>query len=117
MLMKALKSVQQMFTGRLQASSSEPAGDGSQYLVPAGTTFSQILDYVHGSGELWPMDLYQAGLPLSRDVAVSFATLNRCVTLISGTVSKLITGGGLYVVDADGRTRNSRRVQRVLEVR
>ena len=116
MLMKALKSVQQMFTRRLQASSSEPAGDGSQYLVPAGTTFSQILDYVHGSGELWPMDLYQAGLPLSRDVAVSFATLNRCVTLISGTVSKLITGGGLYVVDADGRTRNSRRVQRVLEV-
>ena len=39
------------------------------YLVPAGTTWSPILNYVHGTGDPWLFDLYKAGLrsrPISR---------------------------------------------------
>ena len=85
----------------LQAS-ADGASSGGRY-VPADTTWSQILDYASGAGDAWPLDFYRAGLPISRDVAVSYATLNRCVTLIAGTVAQLITGGTLRVVDQDGR--------------
>ena len=85
-------------------------------LVPASTTWSQILDYASGSGELWPFDLYQAGVPISRNTAVSYATLNRCVTLISGMVAGLVTGGNLRIVDSDGRRRRGRREDSVLEI-
>ena len=50
-----------------------------------------------------------AGLPISRNTAVSYATLNRCVTLISGMVAGLVTGGNLAIVDPDGRRRRGRR--------
>ena len=74
----------------------------AERLVPAGTTWSQILDYASGSGGI---DFDQAGLPISRNTAVSYATLNRCVTLISGMVACLVTGGNLGIVDPDGRRR------------
>ena len=100
---------------RIEAS-AEGSGSEGGYLVPAGTTISQILDYVHGSGDLWPLDMYKAGLPVNRDIAVSYATLNRCVTVISGAIAQLIAGGHLSVVDGNGRRRLSRRADRVLEV-
>ena len=90
--------------------------DRNGWLVPANTTWSQIMDYASGSGDLWPFDLYQVGLPLTRDVAVAYATLNRCVTLTAGAVAQLVCGGGLRIVDSDGRRRTSRRADRVLEV-
>ena len=98
----------------LQAS-ADGASSGGRY-VPAETTWSQILDYASGAGDAWPLDFYRAGLPISRDVAVSYATLNRCVTLIAGTVAQLITGGNLRVVDQDGRRRTGRQANRVTEV-
>ena len=49
-------------------------------------------------------DFDQTGLPISRNTAVSYATLNRCVTLILGC-GELITGGKLAIVDPDGRRR------------
>ena len=93
--------------------SADGASSGGRY-VPAETTWSQILDYASGAGDAWPLDFYRAGLPISRDVAVSYATLNRCVTLIAGTVAQLVAGGTLRVVDADGRRRTSRQAERVL---
>ena len=74
------------------------------------------MDYASGTADAWPFDLYRAGLPISRDVAVSYATLNRCVTLIAGTVAQLITGGNLRVVDQDGRRRTGRHAERVTEL-
>ena len=85
----------------------------AERLVPAGTTWSQILDYASGSGGI---DFDQAGLPISRNTAVSYATLNRCVTLISGMVACLVTGGNLGIVDPDGRRRRGRREESLLEV-
>ena len=85
----------------------------AEHLVPAGTTWSQILDYASGSGAF---DFDQAGLPISRNTAVSYATLNRCVTLISGMVAGLVTGGNLAIVDPDGRRRQGRRENSLLEV-
>ena len=41
------------------------------YLVPAGTTWSPILNYVHGTGDPWLFDLYKAGLPVTPDISVS----------------------------------------------
>ena len=102
---------------KIEAAAEGPDAEQSGgYVVPADTTWSQILDYSRGSGDLWPFDFYQAGLPISRDVAVSYATLNRCVTLIAGTVAQLVTGGNLRVVDQDGHRRESRQTRRVLEV-
>ena len=109
LLTRALQAV-----GLQRMEQSSTAGGG--HLVPAGTTISQILDYVSGSGDLWPLDLYRAGLPLTRDIAVSYATLNRCVTVISGAIAQLIAGGHVYVVDGTGRRRMSRRAERVVEV-
>ena len=95
--------------------SADGESSGGRY-VPAGTTWSQILDYASGAGDAWPLDFYRAGVPIGRDVAVSYATLNRCVTLIAGTVAQLVAGGTLRVVDADGRRRTSRQAERVLEL-
>ena len=95
------------------------AGDGGGYggpLVPAGTTIGQILDYVGGSGDNWPLDFYSFGLGVSRNSAVTYAPLYRAVTLIACVVGNLITRGNLSVVDPDGRRRTGRRVDRVLEL-
>ncbi len=100
--------------GRLTAS-ADGASSGGRY-VPADTTWSQILDYASEAGDAWPLDFYRAGLPIGRDVAVSYATLNRCVTLIAGTVAQLVTGGNLRVVDQDGRRRTGLQADRVTEV-
>ena len=100
----------------------QAAVDGAQggaaggLYVPADTTWSQILDYASGAGDPWPFDFYRAGLPIGRDVAVNYATLNRCVTLIAGTVAQLVAGGSLRVVDRDGRRRTSQRAGRVLDL-
>ncbi|WP_425152904.1 phage portal protein [Candidatus Palauibacter sp.] len=102
---------------RVESSADErlPVASGG-HLVPANTTWSQILDYVSGSGEWWPLEFFQVGLPLTRNVAISYATLNRCVTLVAGSVAQLVTGGGLRVVDLDGRTRTTRRARQIVEV-
>ncbi len=100
----------------LKAQDGAQAGAAGGLYVPADTTWSQILDYASGAGDPWPFDFYRAGLPIGRDVAVSYATLNRCVTLIAGTVAQLVAGGSLRVVDRDGRRRTSRRAERVLDL-
>ena len=100
---------------RAEADGASTGTNGGRY-VPADTTWSQILDYASGAGDAWPLDFYRAGLPISRDVAVSYATLNRCVTLIAGTVAQLVTGGNLRVVDQDGRRRTGLQADRVTEV-
>ena len=107
-------NLQSLNIGKLSASadSQEPG-----YYVRADSTVSQILDYIHNSDNGgWAGDMFQFGLPLSRDTAVSFATLNRCTTLICASIAQLVTGGDLMVVDSDGRRRRSRRVDRILEV-
>ena len=45
----------------------------AEQLVPAGTTWSQILDYASGSSGF---DFDQAGLPISRNTAVSATRLS-----------------------------------------
>ena len=102
--------------GTATGSNGSSTGTNGGYWVPADTTWSQILDYASGAGDPWPFDFYRAGLPIGRDVAVSYATLNRCVTLIAGTVAQLVAGGSLRVVDRDGRRRTSRRTRRVLDL-
>ena len=89
-----------------------------QRLVPAGTTWSQILDYVEGTGAEWPLDLYQPGLSggVHRNSAISFATLNRAVTLISSMIAQLVTGGNLTVVDRDGYRVKTRRAEQVIDI-
>ena len=92
-----------------QASVGDDGGYGGP-LVPAGTTIGQILDYVGGSGDNWPLDFYSFGLGVSRNSAVTYASLFRTVTLVAGVVAQLIAGGNLSVVDPDGRRRTGRRV-------
>ena len=71
---------------------------------------------------IWPLDLYQPGLSGQRcpsitwNSAISFATLNRAVTLISSMLAQLITGGSLSVVDRDGRRVKTRRSEQVIEI-
>ena len=101
--------------GQPQAS-AEGLGDYGGRLVPAGTTIGQILDYVGGSGDNWPLDFYSFGVGVSRNSAVTYAALYRTVTLVAGVVAHLIAGGSLSVIDPDGRRRSGRRVDRVLEL-
>ena len=106
---------------RNEAVGADPAAPGNQggeegHLVPAGTSISQILDYVHGTADTWPFELYQIGLPVTRDIAVTYPTFSRCVTLTSGGVAELVAGGGLRVVDAMGRTVRTRGAMRTIEL-
>ena len=101
--------------GEPQAS-ADGLGDYGGRLVPAGTTIGQILDYVGGSGDNWPLDFYSFGVGVSRNSAVTYAALYRTVTLVAGVVAQLIAGGSLSVIDPDGRRRSGRRVDRVLEL-
>ena len=109
------------FSDKLKGTPAPQASAGDDYggyggpLVPAGTTIGQILDYVGGSGETWPLDFYGFGAGISRNSAVTYAPLYRTVTLIAHVVSGLITEGTLSVVDQDGRRRTGRRVDRVME--
>ena len=113
--LSAVGLAQREMTSLGLTASADGESSGGRY-VPADTTWSQILDYASGAGDAWPLDFYRAGVPIGRDVAVSYATLNRCVTLIAGTVAQLVAGGTLRVVDADGRRRTSRQAARVLEL-
>ena len=95
---------------------SKDQSAGRQGLVPAGTTIASILDYVSGTGDAWPLDFYEFGLQMNRDVAVNYAALNRCVTLITGAVGQLVTSGTLKAVDRDGRLVKTRRVSRIVDM-
>ena len=95
--------------------SADADQQGGGYLVPAGTSIGQIIDYYNGSGDGSAFEIYSVGLPMSRDIAVTFATLNRAVTLIAGAIGQLTATGGLYAVGRDGREAKSRRVRGVLE--
>ena len=92
--------------------------DPGGYLVPAGTTWSQILDYVSGSGDYWPLELYSVGFPMSRGTAIRYAVVHRCVSLIAGIISGLITAGSgsLYVLDRDGKRVKTRRTNNITDV-
>ena len=78
------------------------------WYVPAGITFSQLLDYVSGTGDYGVTSLYSITTP-TRETAMTYAAVFRCVTLVAGCIAQLVTGGGLRVVDQDGRTvRNNK---------
>ena len=101
-----------------QASAGGDYGGYGGRLVPAGTTIGQILDYVGGSGDNWPLDFYSirpGRQPQQRgDLR---ARCIRTVTLIACVVAQPdYAGGNLSVVDPDGRRRTGRRVDRVLEM-
>lgn len=72
------------------------------------------------AGSTWRYDdagAATADWPLAgRHSAIYYATLSRCVTLISATVAQMITGGGLRVVDSDGRRSTSSRARQVLRL-
>lgn len=92
------------------------AADGG-YLVPASTTISQILDYAHGSQGDWPLNFFIPGLNTTRDQAITWAVLSRCVTLVSGGVASMLTEvGNLRVVDPGGMTIRTRRAEAALEL-
>lgn len=94
-----------------KAEDSPERTDDGKWLVDWDTTLSQILDYMSGAGTIW------AGqkLVISRDVALTYAVMARCSTLISAVCAGLITGGQLRVVDHQRKRQSSRRVERVLE--
>jgi len=101
---------------QLQLSASS-GSDGGGIFVPADTTWSQILDYAAGDGGDWAFDFFRPGFPTSRDSAVRYATLHRCVTLIAGTIAQLVTRGAMQVVDrATGRRATGARARRALEL-
>ena len=93
----------------------ESQGEGG-YWVPADTTWAQILDYVGNSGDNSPFGIYGVGVGGSRNSALSYATLFRCVTLLSSMAAQAITQGSLRVVDNDGRTSKTPDAVRAIDV-
>ena len=93
------------------------AGDAPYggHFVPAGVTVSQILDYARGTGSDDAFGYYHVGLGYGRDVAVTYAALHRCVTLIAGVIAELMTDG-LWVRDRDGGMVKGTRINAILDV-
>ncbi len=54
--------------------------------------------------------------PITRRTAVCYAPVVRCITLISGLTSRLVTNGKLKVVDLEGMTVRTPRAQAALEM-
>lgn len=102
--------------GRVEQRADGGAGVNHQ-LVPAGTTVSQILDAVRGTGADWLLDGYGFGLGLgySRDAVVQYSALNRVVTLIAGVLADLMTRGGLQI-RANGARVDDARSRQVLRL-
>lgn len=86
-------------------------------VVPADTTWGQILDYARGTGETWPLDWFGVGLGGGRGLVAHYAALHRCVTLICGTLAQIVTTpGSLHVVGRDGRRDTGRAAGRAIEL-
>lgn len=93
--------------------------DGSGVpLVPASITTAQLIDYANATGDDWAYQFYTAGLSYGygRTVAVSFATLNRCITLLSSMMAGLITREKLWVADRDGSRVTAPRIRAIMDV-
>ena len=88
----------------------ELARDNSNFYETFGRHyFSQT----HAAADT-PLDIY--GFEPTRNTAVLFAALMRCVTLISGTCAQLVCTGGLRVVDRDGKWVKTRRTKKICDV-
>ena len=96
-----------------QASNPTPDPKGG-YLVPAGVTISQILDYTTNSGGAsWPWGIYSFDVP-TRETAVTYSGMASVVSLIAGVIAVLVTGGRLSVVDQEGKTVRSNKARRLI---
>ena len=54
--------------------------------------------------------------PITRRTAICYAPIVRCITLVSGLTSRLVTNGKLKVVDLEGMTVRTPRAQAALEL-
>ena len=86
--------------------SSSDGQDGGGYLVPADTTWSQILDYAAGTGDLDITDLFAFK---GRDGTIlHYPTLWSVVTRLSALVGQLVSRT-LWVEGPDGERVDTRR--------
>ena len=89
---------------------------GGDDLVPAEVTWSQILDYVNGSGDTSAIGSYGVGLPGIRNAALGYSTFYRCTTLLSSLIAQVVTQGSLRILDSDGRVSHSPESRSILEI-
>lgn len=83
----------------------------SDYQFPRDATVAQILDYVSG-GYSFNIE----GLPVTRNTAVRYITLHRCVSLIAGAISQLVCGGSMKILDQDGKEVKTKYAGSVREI-
>ena len=84
-------------------------------LVPSALSNKEVWHTILQGGGLG--NLYSFGIAGTRDQAVQFAALYRCITLISSLGAELITGGSLRIVDrATGSVVNMPRHQEILNL-
>lgn len=88
----------------------------SDLMVSSPNTLSQILDYVSGTGSVWPLDLYSVGAGGTAGGAMNFATFFRCISLLSAIAAQVITSHGLRVVGPDGKRRTGYKAGRATEL-
>ena len=101
--------------GRPQGEAEDaPEGEGEDagYYVPADTTFSQLLDYVSGTGDIEVLgDLALSG----GGGALSYTALHRAITVLTGMIARTITDT-LRVVDAEGNRVSGPRAETALRL-
>ena len=86
--------------------------DESGYYVPADTTFSQILDYVSGTGDV---DVLGDLALSSGGGALSYTALHRAITVLTGMIARTIVDT-LRVVDQDGNSVSGPRAEVALRL-
>ena len=86
------------------------ASKDGDYQFPRDATVAQILDYVSG-GYSFNIE----GFPVTRNTAVRYIALHRCVSLIAGSISQLVCGGSMKIVDQDEMTLTTKYAGSVLE--
>ena len=88
----------------------QPGEEG--YLVPADSTFSQILDYVSGTGDL---DVLGELSLSSGGGTLSYTALNRAITVLTGMISRVIVET-IQVCGPDGSTATNPRAEAAIRM-
>ena len=108
--------------GRLREWASIPGPVRSLNLpapsLMAGDSFEQNLadrlaSQALSTGDI-PINLSRS-LGATRNSAVAYIALSRCVTLISGVAASLVCGGNLRVEDRDGMRIDNRRIRSIMD--
>lgn len=96
----------------IQSQQEEEAGSGDSFATQLGR---HILSQSYDAGD-FPLGVLGDKFGPTRNTAIAYVAMNRCVTLIAAVAASLIAGGNLQVHNRMGGRVDNRRTGQILDV-